>query len=54
MSNQTTRVTITLSLEAADWLNDQARQRAISMSELVRRIVDEVRGAYLIKPRITP
>ena len=42
------RITIVFSDEAAEWLNAQATRRSISVSDLLRRIVDEVRGAYIV------
>jgi hypothetical protein len=47
------RITIIFSEEAAEWLNAQAIRRSITVSDLLRRIVDEVRGAYIV-PRQRP
>ena len=47
------RITIIFSDEAAEWLNAQALRRSLTISELLRRMVDEVRGSYII-PRQPP
>jgi hypothetical protein len=39
-----TRITVTFSAEAVSWLEQEADRRAITMAEMVRRIVDEMRG----------
>ncbi len=41
------RVTISVSLEQQEWLNDLAERRGISVADLLRRLIDETRGAYL-------
>ena len=50
MQNETkpeaTRLSITFSAEAHAWLDKEADRRAISIGEMVRRIIDEIRGDY--------
>ena len=41
------RVTVNVSEEQIVWLNDLAKQRATSVSDIIRRLIDETRGAYL-------
>ena len=41
------RVTVNVSAEQIAWLNEVARSRATSASDIVRRLIDETRGAYL-------
>ena len=41
------KATITFSQEQIDWLNKTAVERSTSVSEIIRRLVDETRGAYL-------
>ena len=41
------RVTVNVSPEQIAWLNEIAQQRATSVSDIVRRLIDETRGAYL-------
>jgi hypothetical protein len=42
------RITINFSIEAVDWLNVEAKRRGLSVSELIRRIVDELRGDTIL------
>ena len=44
------KATITFSQEQIDWLNDIAKQRSTSVSDIIRRLIDETRGAYLTPP----
>jgi hypothetical protein len=46
----TTRVAVTFSADAVGWLEQEADRRAISLADLIRRLVDETRGAYLVSP----
>jgi hypothetical protein len=41
------RITLNVSPEQQQWLNDTARHRSTSVSEVLRRLIDETRGAYL-------
>ena len=41
------KVTVTFSREQIDWLNGIARKRSSSVSDIIRRLIDETRGAYL-------
>jgi hypothetical protein len=45
------RLSITFSEEAHAWLEKEATRRAISIGEIVRRIVDEIRGDYATPDR---
>jgi hypothetical protein len=45
------RITVNFSEEAVDWLASEAALRSTSIADLIRRIVDETRGAFVIKPR---
>jgi hypothetical protein len=45
------RLTVSFSIGAGEWLEEEAAKRGISVSEIVRRMVDEVRGAAIINPR---
>jgi hypothetical protein len=44
------KVTVTLTPEQIDWLNRLARTRSTSVSDIIRRLIDETRGAYLTPP----
>jgi predicted DNA-binding ribbon-helix-helix protein len=41
------KVTVRFSDEQLVWLNEVARQRNLSVSDIIRRLTDETRGAYL-------
>jgi hypothetical protein len=41
------KVTVTFSREQVAWLNRIARRRSTSVSDIIRRLIDETRGAYL-------
>jgi hypothetical protein len=41
------RVTFNVSEEQLEWLNDLAGRRGISVSDIMRRLIDETRGAYI-------
>ncbi len=41
------RVTVNVSPDQIDWLNGIASERATSVSDIIRRLIDETRGAYL-------
>lgn len=41
------KVTVTLAQDQIDWLNGLAVAHATSVSDVVRRLIDETRGAYL-------
>jgi hypothetical protein len=43
------RLTVSFSIGAGEWLEAEAAKRGISVSEIVRRLVDEVRGASILK-----
>jgi hypothetical protein len=45
------RVVVKFSDDANVWLNEQAQRNRISVADAVRRIVDETRGAYFIRPK---
>jgi hypothetical protein len=45
------RISVTFSAEAAQWLRQQADRRATSLADMIRRIIDEARGAYLFDRR---
>jgi hypothetical protein len=40
-------VTVTLSDEQIEWLNGTAAAYSTSVSDIIRRLIDETRGAYL-------
>jgi hypothetical protein len=44
------KVTLTFSREQVAWLNRIARRRSTSVSDIIRRLIDETRGAYLTPP----
>jgi hypothetical protein len=44
------KVTVTFSPEQIDWLNWIASARSTSVSDIIRRLIDETRGAYLTPP----
>jgi hypothetical protein len=44
----TTRISVTFSHEAVHWLETEADRRASTLADLVRRIVDETRGSYVV------
>ena len=41
------KVTVTFSEAQIEWLNDTATRHATSVSDIIRRLIDETRGAYL-------
>jgi hypothetical protein len=41
------KVTIKFSEDQISWLNAISKQRNVSVSDIIRRLVDETRGAYL-------
>lgn len=41
------KVTVTFSNEQIEWLNALASERSTSVSDIIRRLIDETRGAYL-------
>lgn len=45
------KVTVTLSEDQIDWLNHVADERQASVSDIIRRLIDETRGAYLTPAR---
>jgi hypothetical protein len=45
------RVVVKFSDAANDWLNEQSQRHRISVADVVRRIVDETRGAYFVGPK---
>ena len=46
-SLETHRLTVTFSEEAWQWIEAQAIRHAISYAEVVRRVIDETRGAQI-------
>lgn len=46
-----TRISVTFSVDAVAWLQAEAERRAVSLADLIRRIVDETRGSYIVVPR---
>jgi len=48
---ETRRLTITVSKITASWLEREADKRAISTAELMRRILDDMRGEGVIRTR---
>jgi len=44
---ETHRLTVTFSEEAWQWIEAQAIRHAISYAEVVRRVIDETRGAQI-------
>jgi hypothetical protein len=44
------RFSVNFSKETVAWLDEQSKKHNVSVSELIRRIVDETRGAYLVPP----
>jgi predicted DNA-binding ribbon-helix-helix protein len=48
MTIKTARVTINFSDSAMEWLNQEATRRNLSVSELIRRIIDELRGDFVL------
>jgi hypothetical protein len=41
------KVTIKFSADQINWLNAVSKERNISVSDIIRRLIDETRGAYL-------
>jgi hypothetical protein len=41
------KVTIKFSEAQIGWLNEISKQRNVSVSDIIRRLIDETRGAYL-------
>jgi hypothetical protein len=41
------RVTLSVSSEQQEWLNGLATRYGVSVSDILRRLIDETRGAYL-------
>ena len=46
------KATITFSQEQIDWLNAIAVERSTSVSDIIRRLIDETRGAYLTPRKV--
>lgn len=44
------KVTVTLSETQIEWLNAIAGAHSTSVSDIIRRLIDETRGAYLTPP----
>ena len=44
------KVTVSFAPEQVDWLNVIARRHSTSVSDIIRRLIDETRGAYLTPP----
>lgn len=44
------KVTVTLAQEQIDWLNQVSDKYEASVSDIIRRLIDETRGAYLTPP----
>ena len=44
------RISVTFSVDAARWLYDESEARATSLADLIRRIIDETRAAYVVEP----
>jgi hypothetical protein len=49
--NKTTRITVSFSAQATQWIEKEADVRTISQADLIRRIVDEARGVSFLQPR---
>jgi hypothetical protein len=47
----TNRIAVIFSDDAVAWIEEEAARRAVSLADLLRRIVDETRGAYIVPPR---
>jgi Ribbon-helix-helix protein, copG family len=47
------RVTLSVSPEQQEWLNRLAARHGVSVSEVLRRLIDETRGAYVTPSRKT-
>jgi hypothetical protein len=45
------RVAVIFSDNAIDWLNEQAQRNNTSVADIIRRVVDETRGAYFVGPK---
>jgi predicted CopG family antitoxin len=41
------KVTIKFSEDQIAWLNEISKRRNVSVSDIIRRLIDETRGAYL-------
>jgi hypothetical protein len=41
------RITFNVSRDQLDWLNDLAARYGIAVSDVMRRLIDETRGAYI-------
>jgi hypothetical protein len=41
------RVTLSVNPEQQEWLNGMAARYGVSVSDILRRLIDETRGAYL-------
>ena len=41
------RITFNVSSEQIEWLNDLANRYGIAVSDVMRRLIDETRGAYI-------
>jgi hypothetical protein len=45
---ETVRIGISLAPIAADWLADEAQRRGITMTDVIRRLIDEARRDYIL------
>jgi hypothetical protein len=41
------RITFNANAEQVEWLNALASQRGLAVSDILRRLIDETRGAYI-------
>jgi hypothetical protein len=46
---ETTRITVVFSSEAVKWMEDLAEKNAMSMNDVLRRIVDDARGVRIVE-----
>jgi hypothetical protein len=48
----TEKVSFIASAEQLAWLNAIAKERGVSVSDILRRLIDETRGAYLTPRKV--
>jgi hypothetical protein len=45
------RICVVFSEDACAWMTAEASRRTITVTELIRRVIDEVRGSFIVPHR---
>lgn len=49
VAEESVRVGVSLRPAAAEWLNTEAERRGITMTDVIRRLIDEARRDYILR-----